>query len=362
MILKYDNHPCPCCGNPLRAEDDVVVCPVCATPQHRECWAANGHCINENLHESGYVWSANEKKPEQPAKKTEAPSDSVICHICGSENPANSRHCGNCGTFFGEPTQSENGKKICAFCGRENDGDALHCKICGAPFGAKPFFNNNPYIIGTTIAHDELIGGIKADDMAFYTQASIKKYLPKFKSFANGKKFSFNFAAFFFAPYWFFYRKLHKAGIFFVALFVTASLMLSGYSTDLVKASDEYASVIYGTNIETATAEELAEFEKELEKASNDYLAKVKIPMLIVTGVNVVIRIICALFADKLYYNKMRNDIKLIDETVEEPNMRKMMISRKGGLSPLAFAVSIMGYNSLVQLLVSGAEMIMNNF
>ncbi len=363
VILKFDNQPCPCCGKPLRAEDDVVVCPVCATPQHRECWMANGHCINENLHASGYVWSVDKPQSEPSAEKTETPPDSVICHICGSENPEGALHCGNCGALFGESEQTENGKKNCAFCGKENDNDALHCKYCGAPIGMNnPYINDNPYLAGTGIAPDELIGGIKAGDIAIYTQASSKRYLPKFKRFAKGKKLSFNFAAFFFAPYWFFYRKLHKAGIFFIALFVTATLVLSGYSTDLMKASDEYAAVMYGTDLKTATEEELAEFEKELEKASNDFVAKAKKPLLVVLGVDTVLHLICALLADRLYYKKIKDDMKLINESVHEPNMRKMMISRRGGLSPLAFALSVMGYSSLVQLLAAGAEMIMNSF
>lgn len=359
--MKYDNLPCPCCGKPLRQEDDVVVCPVCATPQHRDCWMENGHCVNENLHGSGYVWSSDSAKTET-VEETVSSSESKICHICGSENPSDSLHCGNCGALFGEDRQSESNGKTCAFCGKENDSDALHCKYCGAPVGINnPYVNDNPYLAGTGITPDELIGGIKAGDIALYTQAASKRYLPKFKRFAKGKKLSFNFAAFFFAPYWFFYRKIYKAGIFFIALFVTASLMLSGYSTELIKCSDEYMNVMYGIDYEAATEEELAEHAKTLEQASAEFVAKAKKPMLIVFGVDILLHLICALIADRLYYKKLKDDIKLIDESVKEPNMRKLLISRKGGLAPLSFAASLLGYNSLVQLLVAGADMIMNS-
>lgn len=322
----------------------------------------NGHCINENLHDSGYVWSINETKSEQSAEKSEDSSDSTVCHICGSENPADSLHCGNCGALFGGSEQT-NSNNTCSFCGKENDSDALHCKYCGAPIGTgAPHFNDNPYIAGTGFAPDELIGGLKAGDIALYTQANAKRYLPKFKRLANGKKFSFNFGAFFFSAHWFFYRKMYKAGIFFIALSVTAALMLSGFSADLDNAMDEYFNVMYGTDLETATDEELAEFEKELEKASNEFIEKTKKPMLIIAISDTFRHLLCALLADKLYYKKMKDDIKMIDEGISEPNMRKLMISRRGGLSPLAFAVSVMGYSSLVQLLASGAEMIMNSF
>lgn len=359
--MNYENHSCPYCGKPLRAEDDVVVCPVCATPQHRECWMENGHCANDGLHASGYVWKSSEKN--QSAPEASAASDTDICHICGSENPSDALHCGNCGALLAERAENSSHKKICAFCGKENDSDALHCKYCGAPVGTgSPYFSDNPYLAGTGISADELIGGMKAGDIALYTQSSSKRYLPKFKRFANGKKLSFNFAAFFFAPYWFFFRKLYKAGIFFIVLFAAASLMLSGFSSEIIKATDPYVNLVYDFDYENATEEELAAFEASLEKANNEMIEKAKKPMLIILGVDTVLHLLCALLADRLYYKKLRDDIKLIDEGVMESNMRKIMISRRGGLSPLAFAASLMGYNSLVQLLITGADMIMNNF
>lgn len=359
--MNYENYSCPYCGKPLRAEDDVVVCPVCATPQHRECWTENGRCANDGLHATGYVWSGSENAVH--TEDSPSAGSTNVCHICGSENPADALHCGNCGALFGEKADNSSQNKTCAFCGKENDSDALHCKYCGAPIGTgSPYFNDNPYLAGTGIGADELIGGMKAGDLALYTQSSSKRYLPKFKRFANGKKLSFNFAAFFFAPYWFFFRKLYKAGIFFIVLFATASLMLSGFSTEIIKASDTYLSLMDSFDYEAATEEEFAAFEAELEKAGSEMIEKTKKPLLIILGADTLMHLACALIADRLYYKKLKDDIKLIDEGVREPNMRKIMISRRGGLSPLAFAASLFGYNSLVQLLVTGADMIMNSF
>ena len=189
MILKYDNHPCPCCGNPLRAEDDVVVCPVCATPQHRECWAANGKCANADLHESGYVWSKSEA-PE-PAEETETADDGNvrICHVCGSESPADIPNCGNCGAYFGENKKDDNAENKCRFCGNTNPDNAKHCNQCGAPLNidtnatSTAFFGGSPYIAGTDIRLDDKIGENTAGDLAIYTRTSAKRYLKKFKKF-----------------------------------------------------------------------------------------------------------------------------------------------------------------------------------
>ena len=48
--MKYSNYKCPVCNNQFTEDDDVVVCPDCGTPHHRECWINKGHCANEALH------------------------------------------------------------------------------------------------------------------------------------------------------------------------------------------------------------------------------------------------------------------------------------------------------------------------
>ncbi len=353
--MNYENQTCPHCGKPLAEGEDIVVCPVCATPQHRECWMQSGHCANDSLHASGFVWQKEKININQ-----EKPADVRVCHICGSENPSDSLHCGNCGALFGE---SESGPKRCAYCGQENDGDARHCKNCGAPLIENAgFFSNNPYLAGTGIAEDELIGENKAGDVALFVQASTRRYLPKFKRFAKGKKLSFNFAAFFFAPYWFFYRKLYKAGAFFIVVFATVSLMLSGVSTQITAAADEFVNAYGAFDYTAATEAEIAAFEQEFEKASEEFYEKIKKPALISGGVTFALNLICALCADYLYYKKLVADMKLISDSVREDNLRKVMITRRGGLSPLAFAASLFGYNAFTSLLVYAADFIINTF
>lgn len=360
--MNYSNQTCPHCGRLFADGDDVVVCPVCATPQHRECWMQAGHCANDSLHASGFVWQRESINTEKSEPQTSSAfPDSSVCHICGSENPADSLHCGNCGALLGESDNPDD--KKCTFCGTQNDSDAKHCKNCGSPLGMKNgFFTNSPYLAGTGIDPNENIDGSKADDLALYVQASTKRYLPKFRRFSNGKKLSFNFAAFFFAPYWFFYRKLYKAGAFFLVLFVTSSLVLSGPSQQIADAAEEYSAVYYSFDFETATEEELAAFEEEIVKSADEMMAKTRNPLLLVAGVACALRLIAALLADRLYYKKILKDMKIINDSVRDENMRKMTIARRGGLAPFAFAASLFGYNSLVSLLVYAADAIMNSF
>ncbi len=353
--MNYESLTCQHCGKPMHDGEDIVVCPVCATPQHRECWMQAGHCANDSLHASGYVWQRENKNSSTKAE-TEPASDSRVCHICGSENPKDSLHCGNCGALFGE---NGNADPVCAYCGTKNDSDARHCKNCGAPLVAQgAVFNANPYIRNSEFKEDDLIAGQRAGDIAIFVQASAHRYLRKFRKFADGRKFSFNFAAFFFAPYWFFYRKLYKAGAFFVVLFATVSMMLSGLSTDISIHADEFLNVYGVFDYQTATEDEIAAYEKELEKGSAEFFGKIKKPVAIVAAVNFGMSLIAALVADRLYYKKVFEDMKAISDAVREENMRKLMLARKGGLSVFGFALSVFGYNTFVNLMVYAADFI----
>lgn len=355
--MDYRDHICPACGQPLKESDDVVVCPECATPQHRECWIKNGRCANDDLHSSGFVWNESSFAKSEEAEHGRA----KICPFCGSENPPESLHCGNCGSLFENKGESVNNgqNKTCPFCGGKNDSDALHCKYCGAPVAGQRFYKNNPYLSGTGIAEDEFIAGNKATDVAFYVQASSRRYLPKFKKFANRKKFSFNFAAFLFAPYWFFYRKLYKLGIFSLVVFASITLMLSSFTAQITEAANDYVGAFESIELsENSSEEEISQAESSLLRAAEESWNKAKKPLLITACVHLALHVVFAVIADKAYYKKMLADLKEIGNTVEDENLKKAMITRRGGFSPLAFIASLLGNSMLLTALEYIASMI----
>ena len=50
--MDFKKYFCPVCNNKFTDEDDVVVCPECGTPHHRDCYFSNGGCFNEEKHNS----------------------------------------------------------------------------------------------------------------------------------------------------------------------------------------------------------------------------------------------------------------------------------------------------------------------
>lgn len=39
----YENQKCPVCGVAFKSGDDIVTCPECGTPHHRQCYEKSGN-------------------------------------------------------------------------------------------------------------------------------------------------------------------------------------------------------------------------------------------------------------------------------------------------------------------------------
>lgn len=71
-MSRFTDKLCPVCRIPFKDDDDVVVCPECGTPHHRDCYKQIGRCGVEQYHADGFVWSG--RLPDEPV---EEPKESV---------------------------------------------------------------------------------------------------------------------------------------------------------------------------------------------------------------------------------------------------------------------------------------------
>ena len=205
---KYDGLECPYCHAKLFEEEDIVVCPVCGAPHHRDCYLAAGHCAYADRHGTKDQWTM----PRRESSSSDAG---------GQSRPG----------------------RVCPVCGEKIPSDALNCTKCGAPMGgASPFsgpsFGENPFFTNAAASFqvnpDEDIGGIRTGYLAPYIGVSVARYLQVFRKMANGRKISWNWAAFFIPVYWAFYRKCYVTGVVVGILDFIASLavlLLSGQNT-----------------------------------------------------------------------------------------------------------------------------------
>lgn len=172
MSLNYEGQSCALCHAYLFPEDDVVYCPECGAPHHRDCYNSIGKCALEELHgtENQYdkLRRAAEEKSQQEAEEKET-------------------------TQAGYET----------------------------PFGTMSPFD----FLGGIKPEEEVDEGVTAREAAKFVLSNTMRYIPKFKKLGKSKKASWNFLAFVFPCGWFLSRKMYLTGIITGVLEIIATLL-----------------------------------------------------------------------------------------------------------------------------------------
>lgn len=216
-MADYRNCTCIACKTEFEPDDDIVVCPECGTPYHRDCWNEYGHCINTELHENGGSW----KRPET----AESENDRVICSECGKPNPKGSKFCIQCGSVINESRESDS--VDFSENGQESGLGGMIGMLTGDYENADP--------------HEDM-GGAELDEVKSFVGKNIPYYIMRFRYFRDTKrKFAPNFVCLLFPQFWFAYRKMWLASLLLVlATFILAipnSLITLAGQVDYVLAS-----------------------------------------------------------------------------------------------------------------------------
>ena len=102
--MRYNGNICDGCNEPLLENEDIVVCPECATPQHRHCYDKENKCVNSHLHGTDFTWQGSVDNSSSVKTSTlvnqEEKGEELICPNCHHSNPAGSEVCRNCGMKF----------------------------------------------------------------------------------------------------------------------------------------------------------------------------------------------------------------------------------------------------------------------
>lgn len=107
---------CPFCQTTIKKSADTIICSVCRTPHHQECWDENGGCTtygcikNSHLQKTEAIDIGNEtlaslqntfkKAPDEQGTFTRKPfneENTTICPNCKNLTELNSVFCNNCG-------------------------------------------------------------------------------------------------------------------------------------------------------------------------------------------------------------------------------------------------------------------------
>jgi hypothetical protein len=189
--MLYEGYKCAECKKVFSADDDIVVCPECGAPHHRECFMKNGACTMSEYHGNDFKYQPEKseekiledqgKKPENTPKFKEAPNN---------------------------PFQKDLRESVLVYGGV------------------------NP---------EDKIDDIPVKVLARYVGTSSGSFIRKWKMIENGLGNGFSALAFLFGPYYLLFRKLWGIGLLYllfnlVSVFPNCIYMLydmSGKSGDI---------------------------------------------------------------------------------------------------------------------------------
>lgn len=299
---------CKICHGYLFEDDDIVVCPVCGAPHHRDCWNTVGHCGLEELHGTD----------EQYDRKKETESSE---------------------------TDGRQVKK-CSFCGREShSADAAFCPYCGQAYNGEQ--KNNPFGFGPNGFAFDIYGGLDPDteiedkvtvkDAAHFVGSNSPRYVHKFMALNKEHKRSWNWAAFLFPSAWNFSRKMYANGILYLILSIASDLCAVPFNT------------VLNNNLgDSMSSTEIADFiMKSLSK-----IGVMPIVLLFVgLALSIVPRIVCGLMADWTYRAhtvKTVREIKRSDD-IDDPDAE---IASSGNISILWLFLSLLATSYIPQIII----------
>ncbi len=297
MGLIVEGQKCPVCGGYVFEEDDLVFCPVCGAPHHRDCYNSIGHCALESAHGTENQY----KKPTPAPEKKEEPEEKK--DNTAGYNAEIKQKCNGCSNLF--------------------DVNLKYCPHCGTP--TQPVYTAFGSVVNFDplggVAKEEEIQGVKAGKLAQFIMVNTGRYLPKFKRMGN-KNTSWNWAAFLLPQVWFFYRKMYLQGIF--ALIFTVIGELLAYPMVLALSQNGMTNAGYT---------EMASW--MMNTASSDPT----IYFMMMGGflLALLLRIFCGMFGDRFYLNTAVSGIKSIEQ---EDGEEALLLRKKGGVNLiLGFAV-----------------------
>lgn len=355
----YENEICPVCNKKFGENDDIVICPVCGTPHHRECYKSNGKCVNSDKHGTDFEYQCSAKSAEDKQKENSASYDNEV------KNDENENH-------YYDPQyhnqEKDDSKTVCSQCGAEIDKDAPFCKNCGARQSTPQYQPYKP-VMNSPFAqkaneyknNKQTVDGKSLADIAAVVRSNVKRFVPKF---IKNKKCSWNWGAFIFGPYYLLYRKMYKQGILAMAVQLIASLVIQGFYAEPYA---EFAN-FFNANYEALYSSNISD---ELLTQFSSYYDKIMPMMLLLVASTLIINIVIALFSDRLYRTRVMEIIDNVDKKLDEgamfsqnpmfgdgsnlsqDEMRTLYLGKSGGVSFFAPVIAFFVLDIITTLISS---------
>ncbi len=314
--MEYIDQKCPVCGQPFSSDSDVVVCPECGTPHHRECYAQSGFCANSARHKDGYSYYQAERPPEKPPEK---PKDDAYA-------PADS--------------PSDKGKP--------------------SPMGLFGVYaKDEGYGVykGEAVKSERDIGGITAGEYGTFLGKAARTYIPRFLYLEEtGKKIIWNVVAFF-LPYTFAAsKKMYKAAMLLLAvdMFFFGFSVYSSLKKEPAKAFAEQLMLVYEDG--KLTDEEVELLSGAMQKINETEINRDWTDA--VLELRYLDNIVMGLLATYFYKKDCARKLTVLKNAPVPPEVVQATMRRTGKTAVL---LPLMGYIAIAVTVVSTCGWLINN-
>ncbi len=345
--MEYLNQPCGGCGLPMREGEDIVFCPECGAPQHRACYEKDGQCVFADRHEAGFSWTAD--------PSSAAPEEGQPCPVCGHKNAPNAAECARCGQPF---TAEAPGRSVPVPPVPQATASALVDDLFfDAPRGEAELELDDTereqveFVISQRMlqatpgmtaeqSQERLCGHPLRQVMTFLSSHALT-FVNKFRRLESGSGFTWNWAAFFLTPYWFFYRKLYKPGI--VVLTVRICLTLAIYNP---------VSRISEVMMSLSEAARDGSLTEAMYASALEQISAYSPVMMIAFGVLLLLAVLSGALADRLYHRHIQQTLdRLKSEESRDAFLVKFL--RASAVSPILAALSYAAISVIPNLVMS---------
>ena len=221
-MTRYTGNHCPVCEQAFTDTDDIVVCPDCGTPYHRDCWKKVGACMHRSEHAAGFEW-----QPEIGPEAVKAAHEAT-CPNCGTRNTPGAARCSHSGCPLprSEADSADDAKPEEQVPIYARDPSAVNNRSAApGPHIETYSADREGGIYRREIGPEDTIDGIKAKDWAAYVGRSPMYYLMQFfRMSITNRKAAVCLSAFLFGPAYLFYRKMWKEGLLTAILTIVLSI------------------------------------------------------------------------------------------------------------------------------------------
>ncbi len=331
--MEFTQYKCPVCDKQFGKDDDVVVCPECGAPHHRECYENNGECFYEDKHSEDFSFEEinnnfNSSTENTGDSDTENSEDTIECPNCKFENPRATFYCNKCGF----PLTEQDRKNTNTQNTQNNQQPFEQGNMPPFGFGGTPVMPFDPL---AGLKNDQPVAeNVTAGEMAKFVGKSTQYFLTVFNNITNHNNSRFNFSAFLFSGFYFLYRKMNVLGVIFSLLIIGLTVgevfvqLMPGYNELFNYIANSQNGISSFTQIFYTTA--LTTNEKLFFFAP-----------FVLSGLKTIVSIICGAIANRSYYKHCTKKINSIKKKSDSANLNKELETKGGVNFPLAVSFAV---------------------